>query len=66
VKNYSAFNIPLETFVTDSQYMDKDQDFTLSPTYLLSDFQVLLRFFMLFFSDLCHRRTPWEAVLLGY
>lgn len=40
-KNYSAYNIPLETFVTDSQYMDRDQDFTLSDTYQLADFQVI-------------------------
>lgn len=40
VTNYTAANIPLETFVTDSQYMDSDQDFTLSPTYSLPDFQV--------------------------
>eukprot|EP00884_Botryococcus_braunii_P020446 jgi/Botrbrau1/7085/Bobra.0165s0107.1 len=42
VKNYSAFNIPLETFVTDSQYMDKDQDFTVSPTYQLTEFQAFI------------------------
>jgi hypothetical protein len=40
VTNYTKFNIPLETFVTDSQYMDKDKDFTLSNTYALADFQV--------------------------
>jgi len=32
--------IPLETFVTDSQYMDKDQDFTFSADYAVDDFQV--------------------------
>eukprot|EP00884_Botryococcus_braunii_P003098 jgi/Botrbrau1/1278/Bobra.0163s0061.1 len=35
VDSYRYANIPLETFVSDSQYMDGDQDFTLSPSYPL-------------------------------
>ena len=31
--SYAYFQIPLETFVTDSQYMDHDQDFTMSPDF---------------------------------
>ena len=33
VQSYAYFKIPLETFVTDSQYMDHDQDFTISPDF---------------------------------
>lgn len=33
VDSYAYFKIPLETFVTDSQYMDHDQDFTISPDF---------------------------------
>ena len=33
VQSYEYFKIPLETFVTDSQYMDHDQDFTISPDF---------------------------------
>ncbi|KAK9915638.1 hypothetical protein WJX75_001864 [Coccomyxa subellipsoidea] len=39
VESYMQAQIPLETFVTDSQYMDKDQDFTFSADYALDDFQ---------------------------
>ena len=40
VESYMKARIPLETFVTDSQYMDKDQDFTFSADYAVDDFQV--------------------------
>ena len=40
VESYMQAQIPLETFVTDSQYMDKDQDFTFSADYAVDDFQV--------------------------
>lgn len=33
VQSYAYFKIPLETFVTDSQYMDHDQGFTISPDF---------------------------------
>ena len=33
MQSYAYFKIPLETFVTDSQYMDHDQDFTISPDF---------------------------------
>lgn len=40
VESYMQARIPLETFVTDSQYMDNDQDFTFSADYAVDDFQV--------------------------
>lgn len=33
VDSYAYFKIPLETFVTDSQYFYHDQDFTVSPEF---------------------------------
>ncbi len=40
VAGYQYANIPLETLVTDSQYMDKDQDFTFSPDFSESSMAV--------------------------
>ena len=40
VQSYAYAKIPLETFVTDSQYMDHDQDFTFSDDYTPSEMQV--------------------------
>lgn len=40
VDSYRYANIPLETFVSDSQYMDGDQDFTLSASYPLPAMKV--------------------------
>lgn len=42
--SYRYAKIPLETFVSDSQYMDKDQGFTYSESYPLSGMKVHLRF----------------------
>ena len=39
VDSYAYAQIPLETFVTDSQYMSHDQDFTLGAQYNVSAFQ---------------------------
>ena len=39
VGGYQYAGIPLETLVTDSQYMDKDQDFTFSPDFSLPSMQ---------------------------
>ena len=38
--SYAYARIPLETFVTDSQYMNHDQDFTLGTEFNVSTFQV--------------------------
>ena len=40
VDSYAYAKIPLETFVTDSQYMLHDQDFTLGEEFPVSMFQV--------------------------
>lgn len=40
VDSYRYAGIPLETFVSDSQYMDGDQDFTLSASYPLPAMKV--------------------------
>ncbi len=40
VDSYAYAKIPLETFVTDSQYMNHDQDFTLGVEFNVSSFQV--------------------------
>lgn len=40
VDSYAYAKIPLETFVTDSQYMLHDQDFTLGEEFPVSTFQV--------------------------
>lgn len=37
---YDNASIPLETFVSDSQYMDYDQDFTLGSKFQLKDMVV--------------------------
>jgi len=37
LNGYGNASIPLETFVSDSQYMDHDQDFTLGDKFALSD-----------------------------
>ncbi len=38
VANYIQNQIPLETFLTDIQYMNQNQDFTLSDQYPQSEF----------------------------
>jgi hypothetical protein len=43
VENYKAAQIPLETFVTDTQYMNSDQDFTTSSSYPLDQFQTFVQ-----------------------
>ena len=40
VDGYASAGIPLETFVSDSQYMDRDQDFTLGDNFTARDMQV--------------------------
>lgn len=50
--------IPLETFVTDSQYMDKDQDFTFSADYAVDDFQVPSLFTVTSSREGCFRARP--------
>ena len=40
VDSYAYAKIPLETFVTDSQYMLHDQDFTLGEEFPVGTFQV--------------------------
>ena len=37
---YGNASIPLETFLSDSQYMDHDQDFTYGPDFTVSDMKV--------------------------
>ena len=39
VDGYAAAGVPLETFVSDSQYMDRDQDFTLGDAFPLYEMQ---------------------------
>ena len=39
VDGYIYAGIPLETLVTDSQYMDKDQDFTFSKDFPVESMQ---------------------------
>ena len=39
VDGYAAAGVPLETIMSDSQYMDRDQDFTLGAAFPLSDMQ---------------------------
>ena len=43
LEGYANASIPLDTFVSDSQYMDHDQDFTLGSTFNLSEMQVRWR-----------------------
>lgn len=42
VANYAQNQIPLETFVTDIQYLNQNQDFTLSDLYPLNEFQTFV------------------------
>ena len=42
VANYIQNQIPLETFLTDIQYMNQNQDFTLSDSYPLDEFQAFV------------------------
>ena len=42
VDGYAGAGIPLETFVSDSQYMDHDQDFTLGATFPLGEMQAFV------------------------
>lgn len=43
VEKYKDAQIPLETFVTDLQYMDKNQDFTTSDSYPLDQFKAFVQ-----------------------
>lgn len=43
VENYTLSGIPLETFVTDTPYMDQYQDFTVSSDYPLDKFQAFIK-----------------------
>ena len=40
LNGYGNASIPLETFVSDSQYMNHDEDFTLGDKFPLSDMKV--------------------------
>ena len=40
LEGYANASIPLDTFVSDSQYMDHDQEFTLGYTFSLGEMQV--------------------------
>ena len=40
LEGYANASIPLDTFVSDSQYMDHDQEFTLGSTFNMSEMQV--------------------------
>ena len=40
INGYGNASIPLETFVSDSQYMDHDQDFTYGYTFPLDQMKV--------------------------
>ena len=42
VDGYASAGVPLETFVSDSQYMDRDQDFTLGDAFPLYEMQARL------------------------
>lgn len=42
VANYIQNQIPLETFVTDIQYLKQNQDFTLSDSYPLNELQTFV------------------------
>ncbi len=42
LNGYGNASIPLETFVSDSQYMDHDQDFTFGDKFPMSDMKVRL------------------------
>lgn len=42
VANYIQNQIPLETFLTDIQYMDQNQDLTLSSQYPLGEFSAFV------------------------
>ena len=42
VDGYAGAGIPLETFVSDSQYMDHDQDFTLGAAFPLAEMQAFV------------------------
>ncbi len=43
VENYTLSGIPLETFVTDTPYLDQYQDFTVSSNYPLEQFQAFIQ-----------------------
>lgn len=59
VENYTLSGIPLETFVTDTPYLDHQQDFTLSSDYPLSEFQAFVK-------RLHNADQRWVRVLLGH
>ena len=40
IQQYAQANIPLETFVADSQYMDRDQIWTLGSNFSTSEVKV--------------------------
>ena len=42
VDGYAGAGIPLETFVSDSQYMNYNQDFTLGATFPLGEMQAFV------------------------
>lgn len=42
---YGNASIPLETFVSDSQYMDHDQDFTLGDKFPMAQMKVTSKSF---------------------
>ena len=42
ISQYAQANIPLETFVADSQYMDRDQIWTLGSNFSVSEVRVRL------------------------
>ena len=42
LNGYGNASIPLETFVSDSQYMDHDQDFTLGYDFPLDQMKVCM------------------------
>ena len=42
ISQYAQANIPLETFVADSQYMNQDQIWTLGSNFSVSDVKVCM------------------------
>ena len=66
VESYMQARIPLETFVTDSQYMDKDQDFTFSADYAVEDFQVCPSFCACLLGELVASINTLLASLLAW